>query len=66
MEWFSEKILIEVAKFLLIVIYLMVQETSLVLLVSLVFKLNTTVIILSIIYLHILIFAMSYAYYYRV
>lgn len=37
-----------------------------VLLVSLVFRLNKVIIILSIIYLHILIFTMSYAYYYRV
>jgi hypothetical protein len=66
MEKFSEKVLIQVAKFLLSVLFMMVQETSLVLLVSLVFNLNKVVIVLSIIYLHILIFEMSYAYYYRV
>jgi hypothetical protein len=44
----------------------MVQETSLVLLVSLVFNNSKPVIVIAVIYLHILIFAMSYAYYYRV
>jgi hypothetical protein len=44
----------------------MAQETSLVLLVSLVFNLSAGVVVIAIIYLHILVFVMSYAYYYRV
>jgi hypothetical protein len=65
-EWFSENVLIQVAKFLLVVLFLMAQETSLVFVVSLVFNLNAGVVVLAIIYLHILVFVMSYAYYYRV
>lgn len=65
-ECLSDKILIQIAKFLLVVLFLMVQETSLVLVVSLVFNLNAAAVIVSIIYLHILVFVMSYAYYYRV
>lgn len=66
MEWLTENVLIQISKFLLVVLYLMVQETSLVLLVSLIFNLSAAAVIVSIIYLHILVFVMSYAYYYRV
>jgi hypothetical protein len=62
----SEKILIQIAKFLLVVLFLMAQETSLVLVVSLVFNLSAASVVVAIIYLHILVFVMSYAYYYRV
>ena len=46
----------------------MIQETMLVFLVNLVFvePVLKVTIILSIVYLHLLIFCMSYAYYYRV
>ena len=67
-KWVSENVLIEIAKFLLCLLYFMIQETMLVLLVTLVFvsPVSKMTIALSIIYLHILIFCMSYAYYYRV
>ena len=65
---FSEEVLITIAKFLLCFLFLMVQETCLVLLVSLVFvsPVNVGVVVLSVIYLHILVFVMSYSYYYRI
>jgi len=46
----------------------MIQETILVLLISLVYitPVNGGLIVLCIIYLHILVFVMSFAYYYRV
>ena len=64
----SDNVLIEIAKFLLCLLFFMIQETMLVLLVTLVFvtPVSAGIIVLSIIYLHILIFCMSYAYYYRV
>ena len=64
----SDNVLIEIAKFLLCLLFFMIQETMLVLLVTLVFvtPVSSGIIVLSIIYLHILIFCMSYAYYYRV
>jgi hypothetical protein len=62
----SEEFLIKVAKFILVVLFLMAQETSLVLVVSLIFNLNAAAVIVSIVYLNILVFVMSYAYYYRV
>ena len=65
---FSETYLIPVAKFLLCFMFLMIQETCLVLLVTLVYvtPVSAGIIVLCVIYLHILIFVMSYSYYYRI
>jgi len=65
---FSETYLIPVAKFLLCFMFLMVQETCLVLLVTLVYvtPVSSGIIILCILYLHILVFIMSFSYYYRI
>ena len=65
---FSETYLIPVAKFLLCFMFLMVQQTCLVLLVSLVYvtPVQAGIVILCVIYLHILVFVMSYSYYYRI
>lgn len=48
--------------------FFMVQETCLVLLVTLVYvtPVSPGIIVLCVIYLHILIFVMSYSYYYRI
>ena len=65
---FSQTYLIPVAKFLLCFMFLMVQQTCLVLLVSLVYvtPVQAGIVILCVIYLHILVFVMSYSYYYRI
>ena len=48
--------------------FLMIQETCLVLLVTLVFvtPVEASIVVLCVIYLHILVFVMSYSYYYRI
>lgn len=60
--------LIKIAKFLLCFLFLMVQETCLVLLVTLVYQtpVSKGILALCIIYLHILVFVMTYSYYYRI
>lgn len=60
--------LLKLGKLLLVILFLLAQETMVVLLVTLVYQtpVSKAAVALGIIYLHVLVFVMSYCFYYRV